>query len=169
MPSLVSPARLKRLLHYEEQTGLFFKKVYQGPFVFVLGRIVGTPRADGYLQMKVDGRNYLAHRLAFLYMTGEWPNGFVDHQDGQRSNNRWSNLRVATASENVHNIGLSRSNTSGVKGVSLHKASGKWAAQVSKNGVSYFLGLHTDIKDAAEAVRAKREELHGEFTNHGEK
>jgi hypothetical protein len=101
-------------------------------------------------------------------MTERWPEGLVDHKDGDRSNNLWANLRLATASESVHNTTLSTRNKSGVKGVSLHKASGKWQAFISHNNKPYFLGLYEDLKEAAEVVRARRELLHGDFTNHGE-
>lgn len=120
-----------------------------------------------YWRLQFDGRAYLAHRVAWCLMTGQWPKAYIDHRDGDGFNNAWSNLREADRSENQANKGLSASNTSGVKGVSWHKQHQKWYARITLRGVSHVLGLYESLQAAAEAVAKKRLQLHKEFANHG--
>ena len=152
---------LKKHLHYDPDTGVF-TRVTRRP-----GEVAGTLRKDGYIQISVCGELHLAQRLAWLYMTGAWPTGIVDHEDTNRSNNRWLNLREATHMQNLHNAKQSVANTSGVKGVSWDAAVGKWRAQIALKGAKYRLGYFTDIAEAEAAVVAKRAELHGNFANDG--
>ncbi|MDE1138144.1 MAG: HNH endonuclease [Paraburkholderia tropica] len=111
----------------------------------------------------------MAQVLAWAIHFGEWPSRLVDHEDGDRSNNKLSNLRLATFSQNQWNMGKPRRNKSGIKGVSLNRATGKWCASVKANNKSYYVGTFDLLDDAAKAVAAKREELHGHYANHGAK
>lgn len=161
----ISHSRLKELLSYEEETGLFRWKVRTSNRIEV-GRVAGTVALHGYIHVHIDGKLYLAHRLAWFYVNGEWPPHQVDHKDQCRSNNALSNLRLATPSQNGCNS-VARSPKSGIKGVSWSKVSGKWAARIIVSKVFHHLGLF-DCKDEAAAVVAEaRNRLHGEFANHG--
>ena len=132
-----------------------------------MGQVAGKIRRSGYRVIKLNGREVLAHRLAFLLMLGRWPEGPVDHIDGVRDNNRWANLRECTALENQRNRRMPKSNTSGVHGVTKHRG-GKWQASIKVLGRNVHLGLFENIEDAA---RARREAMHryNFHPNHGVK
>lgn len=117
----------------------------------------------GYLQVVIEGEQYLAHRLIWKMMTGIDPVQ-VDHKDGL--SNKWDNLRHATMAENCKNRRVSRNNRSGVKGVSWETARRKWRAVIgSQQGLSglQWFGRFDTLEDAKRAIEAKRLELHGEF------
>jgi len=148
--------RLKELLHYDPETGVLTWLEDRG------GRAKeGTTAgalSTGYRRPMVDGRRYLAQRLIWLYMTGEWPVSQVDHEDRDRSNNRWKNLRPATKKQNGENRGLNRNSTSGVRGVSWDERLQGFRARIFHNGESVFLGIHSTIIDAAAArISAERQ------------
>lgn len=124
------------------------------------GDVVGTTEPRGYQVAKLDYRIYYLHRLAWLYMTGEWPEDGVDHIDRNKSNNRWGNLRKATAKENAENTGLKKSNRSGVTGVSW--CGGYWVARIKNNYKSKTIGY---FKDFDSAVRARKEAEKTIFTH----
>ena len=101
MNHLITQARLKELLRYDPETGVFtWRATGKGRR---LNRQAGTVQATGYLTITIDWRIHLAHRLAFLYVVGDWPPNEIDHIDGDQSNNRWCNLRPATRSQNMAN------------------------------------------------------------------
>jgi hypothetical protein len=108
-----------------------------------------------------------AHRVAWLFIHGEWPDHEVDHMDRNRSNNAAGNLRKASRSENGGNKTIHRNNTSGKKGVSWHKRLGKWAAYIRVDDQLKHLGYFEDIDDAAAAYRAAAVEFFGEFATDG--
>jgi hypothetical protein len=128
------------------------------------GSRAGGMTAYGYRKISVCGRNYLEHRLAWLFMTGEYPDGEIDHINGDKIDNRYSNLRLATPSQNQANKGMRSDNTSGVKGVTWDKSRGKWLASIHKDGERIPLGRYNDINDAAEAYRAASIEYFAEFS-----
>lgn len=96
-------------------------------------------------------------------MTGEWPKLFVDHINGDRSDNRWENLRLATKQQNQCNIRAHKDSRTGMKGVWLNKRSGRWEATLQFNRKRYWLGLHDTQEQAAEAYMRAAKELQGEF------
>jgi hypothetical protein len=100
-------------------------------------------------------------------MTGDWPAQQIDHINCVHDDNRWKNLRLCTRSQNNHNQPRRKTNKSGVKGVCWMKKAGKWHGQVCLNYKVHHVGLFDDLEAAANAVRAKRDELHGRFANHG--
>lgn len=128
---------------------------------------VDVLRGDGYRAVRTHGETYLAHRVAVLLMTGEWPSQIVDHRDLNRGNNVWTNLRQASRRQNQQNHPMQTRNTSGVKGVSWVTSRGKWLAQLSINGRTRNLGRFQSKAEAEAVVRAARETHHGEFANHG--
>jgi hypothetical protein len=147
--------RLLELLDYSPSTGLFFWKVTRGGSA-KRGTIAGSYDTKGYLQIKIDGHLYLAHRLAWLFVMGRWPVSHIDHIDGRPANNRIENLRLCTHAENHQNVGIRADNTSGVKGVSWNRKAGKWLAYINVQGRRNRLGLFAE-KDAAISARLDAE------------
>ena len=117
MQNLIDAPELRRLLSYDPKTGDFRWRVSRGGGVRA-GDLAGTLHSGGYWQIYVNNRLYLAHRLAWLYVYGKWPDKGIDHKNGIRTDNRICNLREATASQNGANKGRLTRNTSGFKGVS---------------------------------------------------
>ncbi len=122
----------------------------------------GYLRPDGYRVIKADGRNHQAHRLIWIWHYGEVPE-YIDHKDGNPRNNHIENLRLATISQNNMNCAKNTANTSGYKGVSWHKGSGKFQAHISINGRNIYLGYFTDQADAHAAYVASANKNYGEF------
>lgn len=162
----ISCKELRQLLLYEPDTGVFRRIKIVDPHSRVnIGDIAGSV-SHGYRRIKLGGRAgraYGAHRLAWLYMMGEWPNGEVDHIDGNPDNNRWANLRLADRSNNTANSRRRSDNTSGVKGVHFDKSSGKWRSELSARGRRIFLGYFTSPEAAAAAYEAAALQYFGEF------
>lgn len=115
----------------------------------------------GYRYLTIDQQDIGAHRVVWLFGTGNWPRGHIDHINGNRGDNRFCNLREATQAENNQNHHGQRSNnTSGVKGVVFDKRRQKWLAQISANRKHYHLGRFDTIEQATEAIRAGRAKYH---------
>lgn len=165
MKLTITLSRLKELFDYNPSTGLFARRVTRGNQK--KGRIAGTLHPKGYRIILIDGGFYKAHRLAWFVMYGEWPKKQIDHINSDRNDNRISNLREATNSENQMNQILKSNNKSGFKGVCWNKRLKRWVSQININGRVTHLGLFVDLNEAATTVRNAREKHHGEFTNHG--
>lgn len=152
---LITAEELRRLLHYSQESGLFTRRVRTNPCVQV-GDVVATPHPRGYVLVSVGARKYLAHRLAWLYMTGEWPEVEIDHRNRVRSDNRWDNLREATTSQNRQNIALETCSMSGLRGAVFTR--GRFRSVIKVNGNSVYLGRFKTAEEAHEAyLNAKRE------------
>lgn len=150
----LTAARLRELLHYDPETGIFTWNATSD--------VAGSVRRDGYVTFRCEGAPYVAHRLAWLYMQGEWPTLNIDHRDGNRANNAFTNLRQATHCHNAQNRVIRSDNSSGFPGVGWHKSKGAWQAKIGINGRRLFLGNFATREDACAAyLRAK--ELHHEF------
>jgi len=121
---------------------------------------------NGYMRCRIDGRDFWAHRVVFALVHGRFPNEQIDHIDGDRRNNRPENLREVSDAENKRNSARPSHNTSGVMGVSWHKASGKWRARIRAQGKLVHLGLFRDFDEAVRARKAAERE-HGFHANHG--
>lgn len=148
--------RLVELLDYNPNTGVFYWKRN--------GKIAGYRNGWSYISIRIDGILYLAHRLAFLYITKKWPADKIDHRDGNRGNNRWKNLRPATNAQNLQNSKLRINNKSGFKGVSFVSATSTWYACIMVKGKSIALGAgHKTAKSAYAAYCAAALKFHGEF------
>lgn len=158
---MLTQARLKELLHYDPETGLFTRlvSVKQGR----AGDIAGSIDSRFYISISIDGKNYRAHRLAWLYMTGKFPKRHIDHKDTIRHHNWWDNLREATNQQNQFNRDKSSNNTSGFKGITWRKDRSRWYARGRLNGKTHYLGLFTDISDAVKAYDDFAKKHHGEF------
>lgn len=159
---MLTQARLKELLHYSPETGVFTRRVATCSRVKV-GDTAGSTDTHGYRQIGVLGEHHLAHRLVWLYVHGTWPRGDLDHRDRVRSNNKLGNLREASRVENNSNVSLRKDNLTGFKGVSWSKLNNRWIAQCQVTKRKYHLGLFDTPEEASVAYQAFAKEYHGEF------
>jgi len=159
-PDVFIYKRLKDLLHYDPSTGIF-TWLQSTNRKIKLGDIAGSLGPQGYIRIRFDGTYYQAHRLAFLYMTGRWPNEMIDHIDTVKHNNKWENLREATRQENGYNRSHQRDNKLGVKGVHIHQ--GKYLAQICIDGHPRYLGSYKTLEEAKYAYDSVTENIQGEF------
>jgi hypothetical protein len=157
---MLTQQRLRELLDYDPETGIFrYRKSARRGWA---GKVAGSPK-DGYVLIGVDDERFRSARLAWLYMTGEWPDRDVDHINLCRSDDRWSNLRLATRGQNMANAEMRLDNTSGFRGVTWDDAHNKWRAQVHHNGKTHYCGLYATREEAATARDQKALLLFGEF------
>jgi hypothetical protein len=157
----VSAEDVRRHLDYDARTGAFTWRVSPS-----LGVKAGDPAGfshDGYVSIGIKGKYYRAHRLAWLWMTGEWPAGEIDHENLRKNDNRWANLRLATHSQNQTNKRAGKNNTSGFKGVSFCAKSKAWRAQISVDHKKIYLGTHATKEEAHAAYLAGAEKHHGTY------
>ncbi len=155
--SALTAERLRAVLRYDMDTGEFAWRVAQGSAV--PGRRAGTINGKGYRLIRIDGVVYSAHRLAWLYVRGEWPVRHIDHIDCNKLNSAFSNLREATNSQNMANAPLRCDNTSGFKGVTRRSHAKSWEARVGGTHIGFF----KTATEAHAAYVAKARELYGEF------
>lgn len=151
---MMTASELRNILSYDPTTGEFrWRRASK--------RLAGrTNCSTGYREIQIGRRLYGAHRLAWLYMKGEWPPFQIDHDNLQKTDNRWSNLRDATPGQNSANTPKRRS---GLKGVTLHKTTGKYQAQIKTRNINFYLGLFEDEASAHAAYMKKAIELFGNF------
>ncbi len=159
---------LRHYFSYSKKTGKLFWRSSDHTNAKI-GRELGTPHyITGYLFMCFKKDIYQVHRIIYCWVTGEDPAEFeVEHKNRNRVDNRFSNLRLATHSQNNCNTPLRKDNTSGHKGVSWSKSCRRWHAYITINQRRKTLGFFTSLEDAANAVRNLRPKLHQKFTNHG--
>lgn len=160
----LSHSRLLEVLSYDSDTGEFRWKVSlapRGP----KGAVAGSRSASGRgrIEIRIDGELWLGHRLAWFYVHGHLPDGMLDHIDGNPSNNRISNIRAASLTENNRNRAKLAGSSSEWKGVSWNKGKNKWCASLMKAGKHVFRGYFHDEREAAEAYIFAALEHHGEF------
>lgn len=155
--------RLKHRLNYNPETGVFIWINTSDRGSTRVGTVAGATEPRGYIKIQVDGVSYGAHRLAWLYMTGRFPDNFIDHINQSKGDNRFCNLREATHSENLRNTGKKPYNKSGYKGVTWDKQLDRWKASCRINKKIYHIGNFLNIEDAARAYEDFAEEYHGEF------
>lgn len=159
---VLTAKRLREVVSYDPETGHFTWLVSR-PRARIGGRAGGLgPGCGGYWCITIDRRRYVAHRLAWLYMTGAWPRTeMIDHINRDRSDNRFANLREATRGQNQVNSGKPSNNSSGFKGV--RRRYGRWFAQIKKSGKHYHLGYFSTPEEAHRAYCTAAIKLHGEF------
>jgi hypothetical protein len=156
MRPVLTAERLRALLSYDELTGVFLWR----PGHRRAGKPAGTVTQYGYRQLVVDGRSLLAHRIAWAYVHGLWPSKGMDHINGDKLDNRISNLREADQSQNMQNMRLRRTNTSGLMGVSWDKQRSKWRAQIKVKRQVRVIGLFPTAEEAGAAYLRTKAELH---------
>lgn len=149
--------RAGELWELDSTSGTLLSKRYKG-------KEVGTITKAGYLVVEADGKQYLAHRVVWLLSTGAFPSGAVDHINGNKLDNRLSNLRLASGSQNNHNAKAHSDNALGIKGV-CPTGKGTYRAYVNCMGKMYQT-YHKSVASAEAWVRSKRVELHGAFCRH---
>ena len=156
----LTQARLKELLTYSPRTGVFTWRVTRGPKAMA-GAVAGTPHARGYVALMVDQKLYLAHRLAWLYVHGVWPEWTIDHRNGNRADNRIRNLRDVTLQVNLHNQTKPYNrNKSGLRGVSFEPRSNKWYSRIRVAGSNLMLGYFGTAQEAHAAYVAAKAVYH---------
>lgn len=156
-----SVEEVRALLAYDPETGEITWKVSRGGWG--AGRVAGRVDEDGYRRIGLFGRQYHASHIAFVIKTGEWCPTQIDHEDTDRGNNRWSNLRPSTQSQNIANTGIRPNNTSGFKGVSFEKRTGLWRASIKVNQKSRWLGSFETPEMAHEAYKTEAMKAWGQF------
>lgn len=157
VPYMLTLERLKRIVSYNPETGLFHRMDD--------GTVCGYINAFGYRCLNVAGRPYRAHRLAWFYMTGVMPTVYIDHINGEKADNRFYNLRLATNSQNQANRGASRRSKSGIKGVHYQEARGKWIASIWVNGKCNQLGRFDTKEQASAAYQTASNNAFGEYAH----
>jgi hypothetical protein len=162
---MLTQEQAKELFFYDPEEGILrWRKRPSGRNTSL---IAGYKKQDhgkpAYWVAMVNYKNYKIHQIIWVYMTGEWPSQFVDHKDLDGTNNRWSNLRLATNSQNMMNSGVRRNSSTGVTGVSRDHRRGKFRARLNVNGVAIYLGSFDTIEAAKTARAVAAKQYHGEF------
>ena len=167
--NIPEPHVLRQLLRYDPLTGKFFWKKRHGRPQFsarYAGKEALTSFRHGYKFGEIFNKPVAAHRVAFTMYHGRHPSGEVDHINGDRSDNRISNLREVTRTANARNMKKSAANRSGVTGVSFYKASGKWQSRIMSDGKYLHLGYFDNFEDAVSARKLAEKKI-GYHPNHG--
>ncbi|WP_186079341.1 HNH endonuclease signature motif containing protein [Burkholderia gladioli] len=153
----ITADRLRDVMIYDAETGEF-------TWIRSIGSVRAGSRAGmlekGYRRIKIDGRFYLAHRLAWLYMNGVWPASLIDHRNGDRDDNRWTNLRECNYQQNAQNTASTSKGVSGLKGVHWHESTSKWRATIMRSGRNISLGLFLSKEAAHAAYVAAKSSVH---------
>ncbi len=147
MQNICSIEMLLDFFIYDKGSGTLTNKRSRGRVKS--GEQSGWVDGYGYLTVQINGKNYKAHRVVWAMVNGYWPKHYIDHINGIRTDNRISNLREATHSQNLCNCKHYSNNKSGMKGVSFHRGTGKWVAQITVNGTPKYLGLFEKKEDAS--------------------
>lgn len=161
---ILTQKKLKELLRYNANTGIFTWRRRVGRIS--AGTIAGTTNDQGYILICIDYQSYRAHRLAWLYMTGDSPLFELDHENHKRADNKWSNIRASSPLDNARNHTQQRNNTSGVTGVRWHARDRRWMALININGKQIHGGSFVDFRSAV-AARKGLELKYNFHPNHG--
>lgn len=174
MKPLITPEYIRELLDYDPATGDFvwrrrkLRNGFERMDKIWNSRLAGKPVAKrrhrhGHLQIGIYCRNYMYHRIAWAHYYGEWPEIDLDHKNGNPSDNRITNLRLATESQNLCNAKIRIDNTSGVKGVSWSRREKKWYSYITKDSKMINIGIYHCFGQAVAARKRVEKELHGDF------
>lgn len=158
--NMISHEELKEIISYDPETGLFRWRVK-------VNQRFSTHNPPGclhnkYWSIRIKGKRYYAHRLAWFWVYGDWPKRNIDHKNRCPTDNRLINLREANSAENNRNRGIGHNNKSGVKGVYWREAPRRWQALVKKDG-AWFGKTFKSLTDAESYVKELRQKLHGDF------
>lgn len=166
---------LNRILRYEPETGKLYwrtRPISMFPCIRIANmwntrysglEALNTLSPSGYLRGPMLGGWYQAHRVIYAIQTGEWPIDQIDHINGNKSDNRWINLRKASCSQNCMNRGINSLNTSGFKGVCWVKSINKWRVQIQVNKRRIWVGDFSDKGEAAEKYSLAAKKYHGDY------
>ena len=150
---MITQDRLMELLDYDSNTGKF---IWRGTRRVKAGDNAGTINHDGYIRIKIDNRLYMAHRLAWLYVYGQWPANTIDHINRIRSDNRIENLRDVTHRENMNNTQLG---LSGHRNVYLHTQNKNWVVRIRRKGKQIHCGSFDNLETAKKVADQERDKL----------
>ncbi len=166
---MLTQNEVKLILCYNPLSGNFMWRTRPSPKATLVrvgeiaGSIVRNSNGRAYKHIKIHGRSYLAHLLAFLYMRGYWPRDKIDHKDGNGLNNRWLNLRECNNSQNCANRGVNKNNKLGIKGVCYRN--GKYTVSIDKDGRKIWLGIYNTPEAASRAYQEAAKKYFGEFAS----
>ena len=159
---MITQSKLKELVSYEPETGLFRLLKYRLGTTRKIGDCLGSCTKAGYLETCIEQKRYYLHRLAFLYMNGELPNGVVDHKNRDKTDNKWTNLICVTHQQNMENeIAPRKHGSLGYRGV--HKYKNKFRAKIVHNKKQIHLGTFLTVEEAAHAYLKAKPEIHKNF------
>lgn len=153
--------RLRQVLDYDPLTGEFRWRIATSRKIRI-GAVAGHIGKAGYRYIRVDGRLYRANRLAFLHYIGRWPYHDAEHENRDRDDNRWENLRDATRSQNIANIAAHKDNKTGLKGV-WEKRPGRFQSSITVNGKRKHLGTFDTAEEAHAAYERAAKNVFGKF------
>jgi hypothetical protein len=159
--SILTQELVQSLFEYKD--GELYWKVNKGSAK--IGDKTGSLHHSGYLCIQINSKTYLAHRVIFLYHHGFLPQ-YIDHIDGNKSNNKIENLREATIQQNGFNTKLYKTSTSGIKGVDWSKKAKKWQVRVQINNKRKYFGIYENIELAELVAIEARNKYHGNFARH---
>ena len=165
--SNLSQEELKSQIHYCPDTGVFSRIARPRGSNAPMGPITTSVIKQGYLRIRVLSKKYMAHRLAFLYMTGDIPDQ-VDHIDHNRSNNKWDNLTAATNASNSKNRTLRDTNNTGITGIIWSTSRNRYVVRITHMYKQYWLGQFKTLEEAI-AARKAGDIKYGFHLNHGAK
>ncbi len=160
----LSATYVRSILSYNKRTGVLRWKVNRRPRA-KKGKEAGCRAPNGYIHVGIDGSMYLAHRLAWLIVTGAFPKEQLDHRDLDPSNNKWKNLREATHAQNKRNQTVNKNNACGIKGVHKRNDCNRWTAMIQCAKKVHYLGLFKTKMEAAASYKAAAKKFHKEFAN----
>ena len=176
--SNIDPSLLAEIFRYDESGEVYWRERKPSHFdssiaacrqfnkLFRGKRALATTDTHGYCQGRIAGKLHLAHRVIWALHYGRWPEGQIDHINGDRTDNRIENLREVDATGNARNAKLRRDNTSGVTGVSYRNDSGCWIVQIATDSGRKEIGRFS-TKEAASLARKRAEAQYGYHANHG--
>jgi hypothetical protein len=154
----LSLSEARHRLRYDPVSGLFYWRVGRRA-----GQLAGRKLARGYIRITIRRTGFLAHRLAWLLMTGKWPAAEIDHVDLDPSNNAWGNLRAATRQQNGANRRVNRNNPLGIKGVRKRADYRRFEAQIKVNGKKHVIGYFDTPEEARDAYKKAADQFFGVF------
>ena len=153
--------RVKELFYYDENTGIFTRKIATGRHGrHKKGLVAGAKNNRGYVILSIDSKRYVAHKIAWLYVYGYIPKQDLDHINRVKNDNRIANLRLATRSENMQNVVRNKKNTSTQKGVSWMPQRKKWRAYINKDYKQIYIGLFDSFEEAVSAYKEAQKKIH---------
>jgi hypothetical protein len=159
--SLLNQELLKELVNYDPNTGVFaWKKIRPG---VSSSKKFGSLKPSGYIVVLINKKLYRLHRLAWLYMTGEWPENEIDHINGNKADNRFCNIRKATKAENNWNKKVRKDSTTGVKNVLYYPKYQSYYVRITANKIAHSFGPFKTKDQAALVAKEKRAEIHKNF------
>lgn len=161
MKTNLTAQQVQELFRYEPETGHLWWVVRRRGYP--KSKPAGRVSFYGYVVVVVGGQNYYAHRLIWLLTYGEWPDCDIDHINGDKADNRLSNLRLASRRQNKWNVGVTRANKSGFKGVSWCAERLKWMAAIKVGSKAKNLGRYASAEEAHEVYDLAAQLLHGDF------